>query len=341
MFAETILTWYKTHRRELPWRNISDPYRIWVSEIILQQTRIVQGYDYYLRFVHTFPTVERLATASEDEVLHVWQGLGYYSRARNMHEAAKQIVALGGFPNKYTDVLKLKGVGEYTAAAICSFAFHLPCAVVDGNVYRVLSRYFGVDIPIDTTHGKRYFAELAKQLLPHQHSADYNQALMDFGALQCVPHSPMCEACPLNDSCSALQTSRVNSLPVKQHKVKVRCRHFVFIKIVTDGKVWIQRRNEADIWKGLYQFPSFEYDHAATLSEVQSNAFFNALSVKGVWNALNVGVKHVLTHQVIMADFYEYKLPKCVSFPSDFIAVSTDELSLYAFPKLFYKAKVL
>lgn len=214
-FAHTILTWYDSHRRELPWRNISDAYRIWVSEIILQQTRVAQGYDYYLRFIDAFPTVEALAEAPEDQVLLLWQGLGYYSRARNLHAAARQIVEQGGFPTDYPGVRALKGVGDYTAAAICSFAYDLPCAVVDGNVYRVLSRYFGIDTPIDTGKGKKYFAALAAELLPSQQTADYNQGLMDFGALQCVPSSPRCENCPLADSCVALASGQVDQLPIK------------------------------------------------------------------------------------------------------------------------------
>ena len=341
MFTETILTWYETHKRDLPWRNISDPYRIWVSEIILQQTRIAQGYDYYLCFIKAFPTVTDLARATEDEVLKLWQGLGYYSRARNMHAAAKQVVELGHFPNTYKEILKLKGVGEYTAAAISSFAYHLPHAVVDGNVYRVLSRYFGIKTPIDTPQGKRTFAELASELLPTNNAADYNQALMDFGATQCTPSSPCCEECPLNESCSALQTNEINLLPIKQHKVKVRQRYFVFIKIKVNGNVWIQRRNHNDIWKGLYQFHLQEYDHSPSMSDIQNNAFITSLAAKGVWHALKLGVRHVLTHQVIHADFYEYSLTDCLPTPQGYTAVSEENINRYAFPQLFHKAKIL
>lgn len=341
MFTETVLTWYETHKRDLPWRNISDPYRIWVSEIILQQTRIVQGYDYYMRFIKAFPTITALANATEDEVLKLWQGLGYYSRARNMHAAAKQIVELGHFPNTYKEILKLKGVGEYTAAAISSFAYHLPHAVVDGNVYRVLSRYFGIKTPIDTPQGKRMFAELASELLPANNVADYNQALMDFGATQCTPSAPQCEECPLNNSCSALQTNEISVLPVKQHKVKVRQRYFVFIKIKVNGNVWIQRRNRNDIWKGLYQFHLQEYDNSPSMLDIQEDAFIKSLAAKGVWHALKLGIKHVLTHQVIYADFYECTVPFHLPTPQGYISVSEDEMSRYAFPQLFHKAKIL
>ena len=343
MFAEDILLWYEDHKRTFPWRNISDPYRIWVSEIILQQTRTIQGHDYYLRFLQAFPHVEALAAASEDEVLRVWQGLGYYSRARNMHAAAKQIVAAGGFPTTYKEVLALKGVGEYTAAAVCSFAYHLPYAVVDGNVYRVLSRYFGVETPIDTTEGKHLFSALAAELLPEDGAtaAEYNQGLMDFGALQCMPTRPDCEACPLNASCAALQTDSVMSLPVKQHRVKTRQRYLAFVKIVCKGRVWIARRVQRDIWRGLYQFHLQEYTHQPTLSEVQSNDFFASLNAVGTWRPLRLKMKHVLTHQQLYADFYQFTLSEQTPPPQGYIAIEEDHLEDFAFPQLFYKASVI
>ena len=227
MFATTLLEWFRKNARDLPWRHTTDPYAIWLSEIILQQTRIQQGLAYWERFMKRWPSVEALAAATEDEVLREWQGLGYYSRARNLHHAAKQIVALGSFPTTLEDIKKLKGVGDYTAAAIASFAFGLPAAVVDGNVYRVLSRYFGIDTPINTTEGKKVFAVLAQDLLPitqHQSlslkgelegASAYNQAIMDFGALQCTPQSPDCMGCPLMESCEAFRSGRVGELPVK------------------------------------------------------------------------------------------------------------------------------
>ena len=224
-FSQTLLDWYATHGRELPWRETTDPYRIWISEIILQQTRVAQGYDYYLRFVERFPTVEVLAAATEDEVLHRWEGLGYYSRARNLHAAAQQIVAQGGFPRDYAGVRALKGVGDYTAAAICSFAYGLPTAVVDGNVYRVLARYFAIDTPIDVAAGKKEFAQLADSLMVPERAADYNQAIMDFGAVQCTPRAPRCLICPLVETCAARQTGQVEDYPVKSKKVAVTLFH--------------------------------------------------------------------------------------------------------------------
>lgn len=235
-FSESLIRWYEQHRRELPWRETKDPYRIWISEIILQQTRVAQGYAYYCRFIERFPDVCSLAEAHEDEVMKMWQGLGYYSRARNLHEAARSLAGRGRLPETYKEVRAMKGVGDYTAAAICSFAYDMPCAVVDGNVYRVLSRWMGVDEPIDTAAGKKLFAQLADQLLDRKHPAVYNQAIMDFGALQCVPASPDCQVCPLADSCVALRDKRVEELPRKSHKVKTVNRYF---RIFTCVRVYI------------------------------------------------------------------------------------------------------
>ena len=337
-FTETILHWYAAHRRELPWRNISDPYRIWVSEIILQQTRVAQGYDYYLRFVNAFPTVEALALASEDEVLRLWQGLGYYSRARNLHAAARQVVAQGHFPTDYAGVRALKGVGDYTAAAICSFAYGLPLAVVDGNVYRVLSRYFGVDEPIDTGKGKKQFAALAQSLLPAHNVADYNQGLMDFGALQCVPASPDCAACPLADSCRANELKCVADWPVKSHRIKVAERYYIYIGVSTSEGIWLHRRGAGDIWQGLYEWPLLEFDHAATWQEVQSHPFIlNHLPEGGTWKQLARQCKHVLTHRVIWADCYWVTYSHPLPLPPGFIVVQPEELERYAMPRLLLR----
>ena len=239
--------------RDLPWRQTKDPYAIWLSEIILQQTQVKQGWDYWERFMHRWPTVEALAAATEDEVLREWQGLGYYSRARNLHYAAKQIVALGHFPNTLDEIKQLKGVGDYTAAAIGSIAFDLPAAVVDGNVYRVLARYFGIDTPINTTEGKKVFAAMAQELLPIDKASDYNQAIMDFGAIQCTPQSPRCLLCPLAESCEALHAGRVAELPVKQKTLKVRERHLIYIYVRCKDYVAIHRRGPGDIWQGLWE----------------------------------------------------------------------------------------
>ena len=249
-FGRILLDWYERHGRDLPWRRTNDPYLVWISEIILQQTRVAQGLDYFLRFVGRFPDLPSLATAGEDEVLKLWQGLGYYSRARNLHAAAKSMA--DGFPRTYEGVRALKGVGDYTAAAICSISYGLPYAVVDGNVYRVLSRWLGLELPVDSTAGKKEFARVAAELLDREHPGLYNQAIMDFGALQCVPVRPDCPACPLSASCAAYRDGRVAQLPVKQHKTIVSERFFTYIYVRMGAYTYIHKRRGDDIWKKLF-----------------------------------------------------------------------------------------
>lgn len=338
-FSQKILTWYSLNKRDLPWRNISDPYKIWVSEIILQQTRIVQGYDYYLRFISAFPDVKALAEADEDAVLRMWQGLGYYSRARNIHAAAKQVMELwqGEFPTTYEGIRSLKGIGDYTAAAISSFAFHQPYAVVDGNVYRVLSRYFGIDIPIDTTQGKKYFAALAQQLLPIQQNADYNQGLMDFGATQCLPTSPNCEMCVLNGACVAYNAHRVGDFPIKSRKLKTKERFFVYIKVVTPQGVWLTRRGGNDIWQGLYEYPLIEFDHTPTMADLLQTDFVKQLPQGGRWKTVKERYRHVLTHQVIWADLYTLTFDSALPAPAQYVVVANDICGQYAMPQLIHK----
>ena len=336
-FAEVILEWYAGNGRSLPWRESADPYKIWVSEIILQQTRVAQGMDYYRRFLRAFPTVEALAEADEDAVMKQWQGLGYYSRARNLHAAARQVAERGAFPSTLEEVRQLKGVGDYTAAAICSFAFGQRVAVVDGNVYRVLGRYFALATPIDTSAGKKAFAELATSLLPKDTArvADYNQALMDFGALQCVPASPHCDTCPLAESCGALGAGNVADFPVKSHRTQVKERHFVYLAVSTPEGLWLHRRGAGDIWQGLYEVPLLEFDHAASIREVQAHPFVQQhLPEGGVWSQVASQRKHVLTHRVIWADCYRLRYDKPLPLPPEFIAVAPEELPRYALPRL-------
>ena len=298
-FALRLLEWYDLNGRQLPWRQTDDPYRIWVSEIILQQTRVAQGYDYFLRFVRRFPTVDHLARATEDEVLNEWQGLGYYSRARNLHAAARQVQALGRFPDDYESIRRLKGVGDYTAAAIASLAFGLPHAVVDGNVYRVLSRHFGISLPIDSTQGRKFFAALAQEMLAQDEPARYNQAIMDFGALLCTPRSPRCHQCPLADSCVALAEGTVERLPVKQHTTRIRDRYLTFIYVRYGAETLLQRRGSGDIWQGLYQSPLRETEKPMTMEDVRQWT-----GEAGRLTLLRDGVVHQLTHQRLHADFY-------------------------------------
>ena len=342
LFSQRLATWYATHARPLPWRDISDPYRIWISEIILQQTRVAQGYDYYLRFVERFPDVATLAAASEDEVLQQWEGLGYYSRARNLHAAAQQIVALGAFPTDYAGVRALKGVGDYTAAAICSFAFGLPTAVVDGNVYRVLARFFGIATPIDSTQGRREFSALAQSLLPRD-AATHNQAIMDFGALQCTPKRPDCTACPLLDHCDAAATGRVAELPVKSKKTAVTERHFVYLLLATERNgrphYFIRRREKGDIWAGLYEPLLIEFDQPPTDAQLLAHPLVAKLLSQGATlRPIASGLRHQLTHRLLLTNAYLLRdLPEGIEEGEDlaeFRLVSEDDLANYAFPRL-------
>lgn len=322
-FVATLLQWFKNNGRSLPWRETKDAYAIWLSEVILQQTRIAQGMSYWERFMAQWPTVNDLAAATEDEVLKAWQGLGYYSRARNLHTAAQQVVGLCGFPQTFKELKTLKGVGDYTAAAIASIAFGEPVAVVDGNVYRVLSRYFGIDTTIDSTEGKKEFQALAQSLLPINEPADYNEAIMDFGATQCTPNSPHCSACPLCETCVAFREQRINELPVKSKKVKQRERHFTYLCIEYKGKIAIHQRGAGDIWQGLWEFPQEEH-----LTSSEDSAW------KTEAQLLQKGVKHILTHQILLADIYLWQPKNRPQLPSEFIWIEKQDLENYALPRL-------
>lgn len=320
-FANTIISWFQENGRALPWRETKDPYAIWLSEIILQQTRIAQGREYWERFMAQYPKVEDLAAASEDEVLRLWQGLGYYSRARNLHAAAKQIVALGKFPDTLEDIKALKGVGDYTAAAIGSFAFDIPAAVVDGNVYRVLSRYFSIDTPINSTQGKKEFAALAQSLIPASDAVAYNQGMMDFGAIQCTPQSPKCLLCPLAETCVALREGRVEELPVKLKTLKVQTRRLNYIYIRCNGEIAIHRRGEGDIWQGLWE--PYNVSGLPALPTFEAPLVLKAKDVK-----------HVLTHRILLADFYLLETKKRPLLPDDYIWIKESEISEYGIPRL-------
>lgn len=322
-FAATLLQWFKNNGRSLPWRETKDAYAIWLSEVILQQTRIVQGMSYWERFMAKWPTVNDLAAATENEVLKAWQGLGYYSRARNLHTAARQVMELGGFPQTFKELKTLKGVGDYTAAAIASIAFGEPVAVVDGNVYRVLSRYYGIETPIDSTEGKKEFQALAQSLLPVNEPADYNEAIMDFGATQCTPNSPHCSACPLCETCVAFREQRINELPVKSKKVKQRERHFTYLYIEYEGKIAIHQRGAGDIWQGLWEFPQEEQLASSEDSTWKTEA-----------QLLQKGVKHILTHQILLADIYLWQPTRRPQLPSKFIWIEKQDLENYALPRL-------
>ena len=328
-FSATLLKWYDRHKRQLPWRDIGDPYLIWLSEIILQQTRVAQGTAYYLKFAEKFPTPLSLAQASEDEVLKLWQGLGYYSRARNLHAAAKSMN--GKFPDTYEGVRALKGVGDYTAAAICSMAYQMPYAVVDGNVYRVLARVFGIETPIDSTAGKKEFTALAQKLLAEKRPGDFNQAMMDFGAVLCTPQTPLCKECPFAKLCKAYQTDRVGGLPVKAQKTKVSTRYFHYIYVAQGNFTWLHKRGAGDVWQNLYELPLVE----------TSGAEVDFASAKWLKKARPVlaarAVKHVLSHRIIYADLYKVVLPPAAKVPPEFVRVKKTELEKYAVSRLVQK----
>ncbi len=315
-FSRTILHWYAENGRDLPWRRTRDPYAVWLSEIILQQTRVAQGLAYWERFMDRFPTVDDLAAAPEDEVLRLWQGLGYYSRARNLHAAAKQVVAMGGFPDTLEGIRSLKGVGDYTAAAIGSIAFGLPAAVVDGNVYRVLARYFGIATPVGTTEAKKEFTALANRLLPADAPAAFNQGMMDFGATCCTPANPACLTCPLQPSCQAFRDGRVDLLPVKKEASKPVERHLTYVYIRVDGFIAIHRRGSGDIWQGLWE--------PWLTDEVPADA---GLLVRGF--------KHQLTHRTLFADFYLWEPAERPALPEGYRWIEEAELDRYAKPRLF------
>ena len=315
-FTETILRWYAENGRDLPWRRTRDPYAVWLSEIILQQTRVAQGRAYWERFMERFPTVRDLASATEGEVLRLWQGLGYYSRARNLHAAAKQIVAQGGFPTTLEGIRALKGVGDYTAAAVGSIAFGLPAAVVDGNVYRVLARYFGIATPVGSTAAKKEFTERAQRLLPADNPGAFNQGLMDFGATCCTPVNPACLTCPLQPSCQAFRDGRVDLLPVKQTAAKPLERRLTYVYVRVDGRIAIHRRGPGDIWQGLWE--------PWLTDEVPAGA-----------QPVIKGFRHQLTHRTLLADFYRWEPAVRPPLPDGYVWIEEAELDAYAKPRLF------
>jgi len=334
-FSKTIINWYSKHKRNLPWRNTKNPYYIWLSEIILQQTQVKQGLPYYEAFVKAFPTVFDLAKASEETVLKLWQGLGYYSRARNLHTAAKHIAheRNGVFPNNYSDILKLKGVGDYTASAIASIAFNEPTAVVDGNVYRVLSRFFGIATPINSTKGIKEFKALATTLIDHEQPATFNQAIMEFGAQQCKPKTPYCIVCPLQDACIAFSKNRVAQLPVKLKKTTIKHRYFNYLVFIDSKKnTLIEKRTQKGIWQNLYQFPLIETKHSLEVSEFETLLKQHDL-LKGLPFHFNIynetDTVHKLSHQHLHTKFWTISVDELPT-----LGVPFSELKSYPVPIL-------
>lgn len=328
-FSGKILEWYNQNKRSLPWRETTDPYKIWLSEIILQQTRVAQGTPYYLKFVEIFPTVQHMASAQEEEILKLWQGLGYYSRARNLHTSAKMVVNEyhGVFPDSYEELLKLKGIGDYTASAISSICFNEAQAVVDGNVYRVLARYFGIDTPINSTEGIKYFKNLAQKVMDRKNIRDYNQGIMEFGAMQCTPKNPYCLHCPLSEGCVALQNGMINQLPVKMNKTKVRNRYFNYlVPLYTDmdGNQFtsLQKRSGKGIWQNLWEFPLLESKMNLDKKAIQKRfkEVLDKVKEAEISEFNEKPIIHKLSHQTLHTKFWilatDYAVPHKIPIQS-------------------------
>lgn len=317
-FAETLIAWYEEHKRDLPWRGETDPYKIWVSEIILQQTRVQQGWNYYLRFIDNFPNIKALAEAEEERVLKVWQGLGYYSRARNMHAAACEIMTRhnGKFPKTYDNILSLKGIGKYTAAAVASIAFQLPHPAVDGNVIRIISRIFGVCDDVTQPTVVKRITEICETQIDHKHPGIFNQAAMDFGALQCVPHNPKCSECPFQSDCYAFKNNLSDILPIKKKKAELKHRYFHYTVYLSDNQTIIEKRTGSDIWKNMYQFPLTENDSETSTEK----PFFST--------------RETLSHQIIHAAFYVKNVKKLPKISEDQLIINFDDIEKYPMPKI-------
>ena len=336
-FTKALLAWnMKDNNRVMPWKLEKDPYKIWLSEIILQQTRVEQGWDYYNRFIETYPEIDKLAKAPEKKVFKMWEGLGYYTRCKNLITTAKFIVKekKGKFPDTYSGILALKGVGPYTAAAIASFAFNLPYAVVDGNVFRVLSRFFGIKTSINSTEGKKIFDKLANDLLDKNKPGNYNQAIMDFGAVMCKPKNPLCETCPLKSRCIAKTQDLVAKLPVKERNSAKRTRWFYYLMIECTGKIYVRKRGAKDIWENLYEFVLMETATMSTIEKIKKAELFKQIEGKNNIESIHISklfLQH-LTHQTIQGRFIHIKIKKPVQLLK-FEAVSYNKLAKLPFPK--------
>ncbi len=337
-FSQALIAWYKINKRDLPWRGTSAPYAIWLSEIILQQTRVTQGIDYYNRILSAFPDIRALAAASEDQVMKLWQGLGYYTRARNMHATAKYLSAErnGVFPGTYTELLKLKGIGEYTAAAIASIAFGEAVPVVDGNVLRVFTRYTGLNKPVENAAVKKNIRKELQGIMDRKKPALFNQAIMELGALCCTPKSPKCNQCPLQNGCYAFQHNQQQLLPVKKRKKEVKERYFHYLVMLHGGSTFISRREKTDIWKSLYEFPLIETRTDTPEKKLFATPEFAALLPLVRYRVTaRASYRHVLTHQLIHARFYILQLEDPgMKLADRYICISRDELNSYAFPGL-------
>lgn len=339
-FSAKIIDWYKKNKRDLPWRKTTDPYTVWISEVILQQTRVNQGLSYFLSFKKEFPTIKKLALAEEDKILKVWEGLGYYSRARNMHFTAKNILKNldGNFPNKYDELIKLKGIGPYTAAAISSFCFNEPKAVVDGNVMRVLSRFIGIIQPINSTLGQKEINEVASLLLDKVNSGLHNQAIMEFGALQCTPLNPNCNNCVLNTNCFAFANNKVNILPVKIKKNQVKTKYLNYFIINYKNSIFIKKRIGNNIWKNLHELPLIENEKNFDSEIKLASRIKTKFKSKNItFSKQPVEITHLLTHQKLMIRFYKIEISDFEFLRKNYICVKVNNLNNYALPIVIRK----
>jgi A/G-specific adenine glycosylase len=335
-FSRILRDWYRKNGRNLPWRTTRDPYKIWLSEIILQQTRVDQGLPYYLRFIEAFPRIEQLAAAPEDEVLRLWQGLGYYSRARNLQSAAKQVVSEfnGQFPADFISIKSLKGIGDYTASAIASFAFDLPHPVLDGNVYRFLSRFAGIETPIDSTDGKKAFASLAAELFDPQHAAEHNQAMMEMGALVCKPANPNCDDCPFSMACHAYIYGKTADLPVKGKKTKVRKRYLHYFLLSHQGSFLIRKRSGKDIWTGLYELPLIETEQPISVPDPELRQLLPDIRYRQIGKMVHL--RHLLSHQELQVRFWHLE---CTTMPhlAGYKVIPEQSAGEFGFPQLIIR----
>jgi A/G-specific adenine glycosylase len=341
IFSDTLIHWYRNNKRDLPWRNTNDAYLIWLSEIILQQTRVEQGRPYYNKFSEKYPDVKSFAAASEDDILRLWQGLGYYSRGRNMLKTAKIVTANfnGVFPTAHQDLIKLTGIGDYTAAAISSFSVNEAKAVVDGNVYRLLARYFGIDTPINSAKGKKQFQAIADELINPNNAGEHNQAMIEFGALQCKPKKPNCTICPFISSCFAYQNQKVNELPIKLKKLKIKERFFYFFIVQKEQQILIKRRGNQDIWAGLHDLPSVEFNQRTNFKDVAAHQEFKNWFLKSpIIHSVSDEIKHILTHQRIYARFVHIENSNHEAIvQNNCFWVNIDDLHNYGQPKLIFE----
>ncbi len=337
-FSRLLLQWNnQENKRQMPWKGETDPYKIWLSEIILQQTRVEQGLGYYHRFIETFPSIHQLAKAADTKIFKLWEGLGYYTRCRNLIVTARYISKelKGKFPETHDEIIALKGIGPYTAAAISSFAFKLPHAVIDGNVFRVLARVFGIEKPIDSTEGKEYFTQLANEILDKKQPGIYNQAIMDFGAVVCKPTSPQCTGCVFNKACFAFLHNKINELPVKGKKISIRKRWFYYLVIEHENKIAVQQRTEKDIWQQLYEFHLLETTKVETINRLLEQAEKSGWLLNNNYEVINVSphFKQQLSHQLVAGQFIKIKLKKMPNWNEKIIWVTTREMKKLPFPK--------